>query len=152
MDAKSQAELIYSTADGPMIACPNCGTLNERDYMFCYLCGTPLENPQQEAFEDFDNNSVAEENASEVFSAADSVGIPGQSMPAPAETTAVNPDASIPKVNRWVAPAPKQRETKTFHFAEQVIDEQEPENAFALGLPDWDILPPQTFISRKGVK
>lgn len=120
--AKNAAENIADNTAGKK--CPKCGAENVEEAMFCASCGTPLHEESQKAdMTEPAFQSVQEEVQQPVQEA------PKESVRQPVQ------EASQEKVQQPVQEVP-----------------QEPESAFAKGLPEWDMVPPQVMIRRKGMR
>ena len=128
MDAKSKANFINSVASGEKIPCPECGQLNKSDSKFCSFCGCEIKSPEEVKPADSAFPTVAPEQPAAVsaFPAA-----------APAESPADSAPASS---------APAFEKTKEAPVKEEPY--VEPPTAFAQGLPEWTIEPPQVVVRR----
>jgi len=139
MDAKSKANFINSVASGQKIPCPNCNSLNRPDSSFCTFCGTKLEGIPIEAAREDPNTSTAyaQSNSEEI-----------------AVTTDPKNEIAFAPIQDEVISSAQQEEKTEAVFTPLFMNEEEDSDdttpsVFALGLPDWDIVPPQVVVRRK---
>ena len=172
MDAKSKAEFINSVASGQEIVCGNCGTRASGRGSFCSACGAQLNKVTPEASAP-ENNApafapVSEEPASEaafspvlvseepVSEAAFSPVLvseePVSEVPFSPVLVSEEPASEVPFNPVTVSEAPASEEPVGAARSGKKVPESryvEPNNVFAQGLPDWDIVPPQVMVRRR---
>ena len=162
MDAN--ADFINAVAAGQNLICPQCGTLNESDSKFCYACGTRLSPapapaafaPATPAFEApvSEPAPVAFAPATPAFEAPASEPAPAAFAPAtPAFEAPVSEPAPVAFAPASPEPAAPVSEPAPVVFAAEAEDSyDERELAFARGLPEWTIEPPQVMVRRRTSK
>lgn len=119
MDARSKANFINAVVSGQENPCPNCNTLNEADAKFCASCGTPM---------------IQKSEVAQVVPAF----VPLKKMKMAQETQG----------SPTPAPAEEKKEDIAFEPLKKV-QKEEVRSAFADGLPEWTIEPPQILVRRK---
>ena len=129
MNAKSRADFINSIAAGEQTPCPNCGTANKSNAKFCAKCGTKLTVQEKPG------TAQPEQTEQTPFAPA---------RPAAVEQTPFAPAEQVQKKN--------EEQKKTTPFMPIAPIEEEEKSAFALGLPSWNIDPPQIMVRRKKSK
>ena len=74
MDVKNKMDFINAMATNKKIACPNCETLNAPDALFCYICGTSLQqekktdqSDEQSAFKQAEPKPLPEKKQQDSF-------------------------------------------------------------------------------------
>ena len=165
MDAKSKANFINSVASGEKIPCPQCNALNDAGSKFCTVCGSPLTPAQaaptesvicaacgaaNEAGSKFcircGGALAAEAKQAETARPEVPFARAGSEKPSgPAQPASQQPAPPFaPAQQRPVPQAPE-----ASPFTPVAAEDHEQTSAFALGLPDWDIVPPQVVVRRK---
>lgn len=119
MDARSKANFINAVVSGQDNPCPNCNTLNEADAKFCASCGTPMIRKSEAA------------QAAPAFVPLKKVKMAQETQGSPTS-----------------APAEEKKEDMAFEPLKKV-QKEEVRSAFADGLPEWTIEPPQILVRRK---
>lgn len=135
MDAKSKANFINSVAGGNGIPCPNCGRLNNPNGKFCVACGTQLKAVQ-----------TSEQSEAPFPPAAEADDTPASTDKKPSEPAFEQVLDSAEQKAEKAAFKPEPSKPSDNHEA------AEPKSAFALGLPDWNIEPPQVMVRRRSKK
>ena len=131
MNAKSKADFINSVASGEQTTCPSCGTANKNNAKFCVKCGAKL---------------IIQETPAPSAPAESTPFAPAQ--PTPAEQTPFAPAPTAPQKSA----EPKKTTAMPFANTAPIEEEEEEKSAFALGLPSWNIDPPQVMVRRKKSK
>lgn len=143
MDARSKANFINAVVSGQENPCPNCNTLNEADAKFCASCGTPMIRKSEAA-----QAAPQEMPAEPVFTPVQEV-----AQEAPQEVPAFVPLKKVKMAQETQgsptsAPAEEKKEDMAFEPLKKV-QKDEVRSAFADGLPEWTIEPPQILVRRK---
>ncbi len=154
MSMTNNANFINSVADGQAVPCPKCNAINKSDSKFCYICGGQLKNETQStpAFAPAFEPAFAPAAEPAFAPAAESAFAPAaESAFAPAAEPAFAPAAEpafAPAAEPAFAPAaePAPEPAPTTAIKKQRYEE--PASAFAEGLPEWDIIPPQVMVRR----
>lgn len=131
MDAKSKADFINSVGAGTVIPCPKCGTVNESDSKFCMSCGTNLSAPQ------------TPQTDGPAFAPIEEKKTPVQVEERETPMQVKEKETPVQAEKRET---PMQAEEKAAPV--QILKYVEPSNAFAEGLPEWSIEPPQVMVRR----
>lgn len=76
MDAKSKAEFINSVAENKTIICKNCGAKNEPGSMFCFSCGTKLNQEESKSEPAFNQADTAKTDDAPQSAVADNYNEP----------------------------------------------------------------------------
>lgn len=150
MDAKSKAQFINSVTGGQKKTCSTCGAVNDLDAKFCYECGTSFENSvsaeEEPAVEPVEVESVEkkpEETPQVPFAPVDEK-----------KDTEEKVNAKDEKVKEAFSAIEKTPDEKSENTPgeeaapKKVIKYVEVKPAFAEGLPEWDIVPPQVVVRR----
>lgn len=146
-----------------MLVCPHCGVENVQGSKFCKKCGTSLiqgnasdeataisANSQDRRSQDRDGEADAGSRTAAFVKIDDA---------AHQESTGSNSSAADAEDRRVSAFEPTSQPTdtdssskgKASTFVPAVpVEESSNELVFAQGLPDWDIVPPQVVVRRKG--
>lgn len=140
MEASENANFINAVASGQVVPCPNCDTANEKGSKFCISCGAQLpdvkENGATPAFATISEETDTAENNQELVSVSE-----------------VAATAAFASVEENVGNAVEEETAAAFApaFEEEKQSAVVPEEVsiFAEGLPDWDIVPPQTMVRRR---
>ena len=128
--ANEQTESLKEKSDGHGVTCPQCGNSNEPDSRFCFFCGNLLQKEAEEAAAP----------AQQPLIMSDAVPpTPLQTVPVAAIIT--HKTSSFPQENA-LDPI-TQEKTSVNEVAEK------PTDAFAQGLPSWNLEPPQVVVRRK---
>lgn len=124
MNVIDKVNFINSVADEELVICPNCGAKNKSDNRFCLSCGERLIAKAEKS----DKNDSAEPQTTleEMVNTVK-------------EESAFKQANDMPFEKKEADSAPVKAE----------IQEAEPMAAFAKGLPDWNIEPPQVVVRRK---
>ena len=167
MDAKSKANFINSVAGGEKVPCPQCSALNDAGSKFCTVCGSPLAPAPAEPAESV---ICAACGAANEAGSKFCIRCGGALEPAPAaaleaemkpaaevpfarvgSAQPASPEPPAPKAETAFAPVqqPAPQAPEAVPFPPAAAEEAEEPSAFALGLPDWDIVPPQVVVRRK---
>lgn len=170
MDAKLRANFIHSVASGDKILCPKCNAMNEADSKFCETCGAPINvrkavgqdkvvcpmcgvsNEPGAKFcfscgKDLESTQADDaEDKEKKSDITDKVPFASVKKNTPVSKKTEEKHTGIPfaPVKETTAP-----ESQTKNAAMPPAEELEERSAFAEGLPDWDITPPQVVVRRR---
>ncbi|MGM0112129.1 zinc-ribbon domain-containing protein [Enterococcus sp. DIV0187] len=138
--------------------CPNCGYEAKSDTAnFCFKCGTKLN--QEAVLQEVSKSLVKEEKPlSESADTEEIVEI--VETASDLKTIDELPSEAIPKPSGNGSPTKKAKLEKNpeaegnevpliFEFNTTVEEDEEEENPLAHGLPEWEIIPPNTTVRRK---
>lgn len=135
MDAKSKMQFMNSipNLENETLICPNCNVENEPDNNFCISCGSTLK-----IFVDESENAPAFSQSEEPGKVEDAA--PQHSSPAFATASDLKEDVNS-KREEPVKPSPAKKMPEVVYV--------EAPSAFAEGLPEWSIEPPQVIVRRR---
>ncbi|MHC5227983.1 zinc ribbon domain-containing protein [Enterococcus sp. LJL99] len=108
--------------------CPSCEVEVSKEAVFCANCGSELLFPEQEVVEGADLKSL-----DTIIQKAETV------------ENSSNQIIDLKSIHEEV----EKEETFTFEFNNEIIEEEEVANPLALGLPDWDIVPPEMIVRKR---
>ena len=131
------------------LVCPVCGAYNQADSRFCFSCGAKIDEPApaEEIPAFTENNEVDPEYPEESDSLIKGAYNEVNAFETYAEDGFVrDTDDSEAKQDEsneaFTAAEPVQEEHITHESAPEEV------SAFAQGLPEWDIIPPQVMVRR----
>jgi ribonuclease E len=154
MNAKMRANFINSVAEGQTVPCPNCNAANPVDAKFCGICGTPLKKAPEPTVEPA-AEPVPERESTPTVVKAEPVSVPAAEPQAPAAAETAESAAPAPKTAAF-APIMQQKNEETVTVPMPQVPQppvvEEPKAAFAEGLPEWNIEPPQVVVRKKARK
>ncbi len=148
MSINGNADFINAVAAGTHVPCTACGEINEAGSRFCCACGSVIEasvNPavSTDTAPAFEPAAPAFEPAAPAFEPA----APAFEPAAPAFEPAA--PAFEPAAPAFEPAAPAFEPAENNAAPAKVEKYVEPNSAFALGLPDWSIEPPQVMVRRR---
>ncbi|MDO4543933.1 MAG: zinc ribbon domain-containing protein [Clostridia bacterium] len=119
------------------VTCPNCGTVNAPQYLFCVTCGTMIKEEALPAFLSVDEEPEApsKPEVEELEVIADEL----------SEEVAKPETEELEAIADELPEEAAEPEVEAF---EEVVVIDEPPSAFAEGLPPWDVVPPEIMVRR----
>lgn len=151
MDMKSNVNFINSGTDEYKIICPNCSTLNEMDSLFCFSCGTKLEEARDTNvnLDKFVEGNTAYKSPADV-QIRDEVQAEDMKSSFLFGVENMKRNMSI-MANEDVLqqPQPESPKMTVYTVVQNPVEEPEEISVFAQGLPNWDMVPPQVVVRRK---
>lgn len=136
MEKYTDKELMEAIKQGKVVICPACGQQNAPANKFCRACGHALVSNKAAAFAPLNGSSVPTPDKTSTAGATVTAGTSSPAFAASNVTPATTQAATaVPK-----APAFQ------VHLMQPQEEEPPQHNAFAEGLPDWNIEPPQVVI------
>ncbi len=153
MNAISKANFINSVAGGNSKICPSCNAVNDLESRFCETCGAKLEDmavaPIPEVEEAQAVVPMPELKETQVVEPILEEEEPEAVAPMPEMESKPNaiPVMELKKVNTEYQELIN--ESVSTPVSPKIAERIEQLSAFASGLPDWNIVPPQIMVRRK---